>query len=269
MTYRILTPQYPYFRTWLIAALLGTGGLCGRPLNDCGANPYSHPASHPGGAENSSGKDYHCDVPPETVASLQEEVSFSSADSDIYFPPKDGITIPRSCEATTTLMKALLLERELVEQLQGVLRCGRIIAVKKLASHREGNSICGTTSKHCQAIWICYHQGSNLLLYDYGVVLLELVTGKAPVQPLEQGGDLVSWVRQYIRNHSLTSGILDNRLNLQNKAIVSHMLTVLKIALLCTNLSPFDRPSMREVVLMLIESNVAFGLMQRKKKCFK
>lgn len=93
-------------------------------------------------------------------------------------------------------------------------------------------------------------------IYSYGVVLLELLTGKAPVQPLEQGGDLVTLVRHHIRNHSLTSEILDNRLNLEDKAMIDHMLTVLKIALLCTNVSPIHRPSMREVVLMLIESNV-------------
>ncbi|XVF65038.1 hypothetical protein PTKIN_Ptkin09bG0214300 [Pterospermum kingtungense] len=90
--------------------------------------------------------------------------------------------------------------------------------------------------------------------YSYGVVLLELLTGKTPVQPLEQGGDLVTRVRHYVREHSLTAGILDDRLNLDDKSIVDHMITVLKIALICTSMSPFDRPSMREVVLMLIES---------------
>lgn len=90
--------------------------------------------------------------------------------------------------------------------------------------------------------------------YSYGVVLLELLTGKTPVQPLDQGGDLVTRVRQYVRKHSLTAGILDDRLNLDDKSIVDHMITILKIALICTSMSPSDRPSMREVVMMLIES---------------
>lgn len=98
-------------------------------------------------------------------------------------------------------------------------------------------------------------------IYSYGVVLLELLTGRTPVQPLEQGGDLVTWVRSYIRNHNntLSCGVLDHRLNLEDQTIVNHMLTVLKIALLCTNMTPFDRPSMRQVVLMLIESNEREG----------
>lgn len=91
-------------------------------------------------------------------------------------------------------------------------------------------------------------------IYSYGVVLLELLTGKTPVQPLEQGGDLVTWVRRYIRQNSLTSAMFDARLKLKEQSTVDQMITVLKIALICTSASPSDRPSMREVVLMLLDS---------------
>jgi serine/threonine protein kinase len=93
-------------------------------------------------------------------------------------------------------------------------------------------------------------------IYSYGVVLLELLTGKAPVQPIEQGGDLVTWVRNFIRNsnNSLNPEILDNKLDLSEGSAVEHMTTVLKIALMCTSMSPFGRPPMRQVVVMLLES---------------
>jgi serine/threonine protein kinase len=91
-------------------------------------------------------------------------------------------------------------------------------------------------------------------IYSYGVVLLELLTGRAPVQPLELGGDLVTWVKNYIRDNSLCPGILDKNLGLQDQGVVDHMIEVLKIALLCTNLSPYERPPMRHVVVMLSES---------------
>lgn len=96
-------------------------------------------------------------------------------------------------------------------------------------------------------------------IYSYGVVLLELLTGKTPVQAIDQGGDLATYARNYVRDHSLTSGILDPRLDLDDEQTVSHMITVLKIALMCTSMSPFDRPSMREVVVMLIESKERGG----------
>ncbi|KAK4754760.1 hypothetical protein SAY87_008517 [Trapa incisa] len=92
-------------------------------------------------------------------------------------------------------------------------------------------------------------------IFSYGEVLLELLTGRMPVQPLDQCGDLVTWVRRYIKQHSLSPGILDQcMVDVQGVNIVSHMITVLKIALLCTSMSPVDRPTMRQVVRMLIES---------------
>lgn len=96
-------------------------------------------------------------------------------------------------------------------------------------------------------------------IYSYGVVLLELLTGKRPVQPLEQGGDLVTWTRNYIKSNSLDSTILDRRLDVGDGATVDHMISVMKIALLCTSKSPFDRPPMRQVVSMLIESKEGEG----------
>lgn len=96
-------------------------------------------------------------------------------------------------------------------------------------------------------------------IYSYGVVLLELLTGRTPVQHLDQGGDLVTWMRHYIRSHSFTYKIFDERLNLEDKNMVNHMIAVLKIAIMCTSLSPAKRPSMREVVSMLIESSEGEG----------
>ncbi|KMZ63489.1 hypothetical protein ZOSMA_402G00010 [Zostera marina] len=57
-------------------------------------------------------------------------------------------------------------------------------------------------------------------IYSYGVVLLELVTGRKSVQQLEGSecdGDLVSWVRDCVRNNDLSYEILDSRVNLDNK----------------------------------------------------
>lgn len=93
-------------------------------------------------------------------------------------------------------------------------------------------------------------------VYSYGVVLLELLTGKKPVQPLEEGGDLVTWVRNHMcknQNFSLLD-ILDHRLDVQDQIIVSQISDVFKIAILCTRSSPSRRPTMRQVVSMLLGS---------------
>lgn len=91
-------------------------------------------------------------------------------------------------------------------------------------------------------------------IYSFGVVLLELVTGRSPVQPLEQGGDLVSWVRRAIQASVPTSELFDKRLDLSEPRTVEEMSLILKIALFCTSASPLNRPTMREVIAMLIDA---------------
>ena len=91
-------------------------------------------------------------------------------------------------------------------------------------------------------------------IYSFGVVLLELVTGRSPVQPLEQGGDLVTWVRRSIQASVPTSELFDKRLNLSAQKTIDEMSLVLKIALFCTSTSPLNRPTMKEVIAMLIDA---------------
>lgn len=93
-------------------------------------------------------------------------------------------------------------------------------------------------------------------IYSFGVVLLELITGRSPVQPLDQGGDLVTWVRRSIQKTMPISGIFDCRLDLSRRT-VGEMSLVLKIALFCTSTSPVERPTMREAIAMLIDARDA------------
>lgn len=91
-------------------------------------------------------------------------------------------------------------------------------------------------------------------IYSFGVVLLELITGKTPVQPLEQGGDLVSWVRRSVRDAVPAPEIFDKRLDLTEKSTVDEMSLFLKIALFCTSTTPLNRPTMKEVIMMMIDA---------------
>lgn len=94
-------------------------------------------------------------------------------------------------------------------------------------------------------------------IYSFGVVLLELITGKTPVQPLELGGDLVNLVRRSLQNMEPTSYVFDNRLDLSLRSTVEEMSLVLKIAIFCTSESPFDRPTMKEVIAMMIDARAS------------
>lgn len=91
-------------------------------------------------------------------------------------------------------------------------------------------------------------------IYSFGVVLLELLTGKRPLDPqFGESVDIVEWIRRKIRDNRNLEEALDP--NVGNcKHVQEEMLLVLRIALLCTAKLPKDRPSMRDVLTMLGEA---------------
>lgn len=100
-------------------------------------------------------------------------------------------------------------------------------------------------------------------VYSYGVLLLELLTGKQAVDPTF--GDhmhIIAWVRARVHQsgsvsqHSVGANVGDDifdpkLLQSTNNDQKVHMLRVLRIAMRCAREAPADRPTMREVVEML------------------
>lgn len=90
-------------------------------------------------------------------------------------------------------------------------------------------------------------------IYSFGVVMLELVTGRRPVDPaFGENKDLVKWVCSRIEKKNALEEVLDPKLV---GCFKEEMAMVLKVALLCTSALPINRPSMRRVVEMLQEAN--------------
>ncbi|KAJ8749059.1 hypothetical protein K2173_013666 [Erythroxylum novogranatense] len=91
-------------------------------------------------------------------------------------------------------------------------------------------------------------------IYSYGVVLLELLTGKQPLDPeFGESVDIVEWIRRKIRDNRSLEEVLDPNVG-SCKHVQEEMLLVLRVALLCTAKLPKDRPSMRDVLTMLGEA---------------
>ncbi|KAL8228704.1 hypothetical protein R6Q57_013604 [Mikania cordata] len=86
-------------------------------------------------------------------------------------------------------------------------------------------------------------------IYSFGVVILELVTGKRPVEPEFGEKDLVKWVCPALDQKGLDA-VLDPKLDSSFK---DDICKVLNVGLLCTSPLPINRPSMRKVVKMLHE----------------
>ncbi|KAF8395836.1 hypothetical protein HHK36_019790 [Tetracentron sinense] len=91
-------------------------------------------------------------------------------------------------------------------------------------------------------------------VYSYGVVLLEILTTRLPVEEaFGEGMDLVKWVHNAPARRETPEQILDARLSTVSFAWRKEMLAVLKVALLCTDGTPAKRPKMKKVVEMLQE----------------
>ncbi|XP_043692149.1 leucine-rich repeat receptor-like tyrosine-protein kinase PXC3 [Telopea speciosissima] len=91
-------------------------------------------------------------------------------------------------------------------------------------------------------------------VYSYGVVLLEILTTRLPVdEAFGEGVDLVKWVHGAPSRGETPEQILDARLSTVSFAWRREMLAVLKVALICTDSTPAKRPKMKKVVEMLQE----------------
>ncbi|KAM7258888.1 hypothetical protein ACFE04_014629 [Oxalis oulophora] len=91
-------------------------------------------------------------------------------------------------------------------------------------------------------------------IYSFGVVLLELVTGRKPVEDeYGEGKDIVYWVLTHLGDRENALTVLDN--NVASEDVQEDIIKVLRIAIICTTKLPTLRPSMREVVNMLIDAD--------------
>jgi serine/threonine protein kinase len=91
-------------------------------------------------------------------------------------------------------------------------------------------------------------------VYSYGVVLLETITGKKPVDPsFPDGQHVVQWVRNHLRSKKDPVEILDPKLQGHPDTQIQEMLQALGISLLCTSNRAEDRPTMKDVAVLLKE----------------
>ncbi|GMH17998.1 hypothetical protein Nepgr_019839 [Nepenthes gracilis] len=90
-------------------------------------------------------------------------------------------------------------------------------------------------------------------VYSFGVVLMELVTGKKPVEPeFGENKNIIHWVSTKVETKEGAIEALDKRLSCPFK---DEMIQVLLIAIRCTARAPAPRPTMNDVVQLLIEAD--------------
>lgn len=98
---------------------------------------------------------------------------------------------------------------------------------------------CGYTNKLTEKVDV----------YGFGVVLLELTTGRKASDGID--GSLVRWVWQHFQQGGEVMEIVDEALNDGIK--VEEIGMVMRLGLICTALTPTGRPSMKDVLEVLLK----------------
>ncbi|WOL14269.1 receptor-like protein kinase HSL1 [Canna indica] len=136
--------------------------------------------------------------------------------------------------------------------------------VAKIAEELDSTCVVGTHGYIAPELAYSAKVTEKSDVYSFGVVLLELLTGCGPVEPhFGEGKDIVYWVSAHLDQQSV-SEVLDSRVLSSEEDC---MMKVLKVAVLCTTKLPNLRPTMREVVNMLIDADPCNAPTKEKNCC--
>ncbi|XP_009610192.1 receptor-like protein kinase BRI1-like 3 [Nicotiana tomentosiformis] len=120
--------------------------------------------------------------------------------------------------------------------------------VNALDTHLSVSTLAGTPGYVPPEYYQSFRCTAKGDVYSYGVILLELLSGKRPIDPREFGEDnnLVGWAKQ-LHNAKRSHEILDSELitNLSGDAELYHYL---KVAFECLDEKPYKRPTMIQVM---------------------
>lgn len=89
-------------------------------------------------------------------------------------------------------------------------------------------------------------------VYSFGIVLLELLTGRRPGMFAGEEEDIVKWVKRQLQRGQISELLEPGLLELDPESTEwEEFLLGVKVGLLCTAPDPLDRPSMADIVFML------------------
>ncbi|CAN8287964.1 unnamed protein product [Cochlearia groenlandica] len=126
--------------------------------------------------------------------------------------------------------------------------------VSALDTHLSVSTLAGTPGYVPPEYYQSFRCTAKGDVYSFGVILLELLSGKKPIDPGEFGEDnnLVGWAKQLYREKR-GAEILDPEIVSKGSSGDVEMFHYLKIASQCLDDRPFKRPTMIQVMSMFKE----------------
>ncbi|CAN0857913.1 Serine/threonine-protein kinase BRI1-like 1 [Linum grandiflorum] len=145
----------------------------------------------------------------------------------------------------------VLLDEELEARVSDF---GMARLVNALDTHLSVSTLAGTPGYVPPEYYQSFRCTTKGDVYSYGVILLELLSGKKPIDARVFGDDnnLVGWAKQMCKE-GRKEEILDSELMVRNKAELEQYL---RIAFDCLDDRPFKRPTMIQVMAMFKELQV-------------
>nr|XP_010928900.1 brassinosteroid LRR receptor kinase BRL1-like [Elaeis guineensis] len=121
--------------------------------------------------------------------------------------------------------------------------------VNALDTHLSVSTLAGTPGYVPPEYYQSFRCTTKGDVYSYGVVLLELLSGKKPIDPLEFGdNNLVDWAKKMVKENR-SNEIFDPEL-LGKRSGEAELYRYLKIACECLDDRPLRRPTMIQVMAM-------------------
>ncbi|KAL5577733.1 hypothetical protein UlMin_019432 [Ulmus minor] len=126
--------------------------------------------------------------------------------------------------------------------------------VSALDTHLSVSTLAGTPGYVPPEYYQSFRCTTKGDVYSYGVILLELLSGRRPIDPSEFGDDnnLVGWAKQ-LQREKKHGEILDPELLTEKSGESDQLYQYLRIAFDCLDDRPFRRPTMIQVMAMFKE----------------
>ncbi|KAK6118422.1 hypothetical protein DH2020_047839 [Rehmannia glutinosa] len=132
--------------------------------------------------------------------------------------------------------------------------------VSAMDTHLSVSTLAGTPGYVPPEYYQSFRCSTKGDVYSYGVVLLELLTGRKPTDSVDFGdNNLVGWVKQSAAKMRI-SDVFDPDLMREGLGIEIELLQHLKIACACLDDRPSKRPTIIQVMAMFKEIRAGLGV---------